>query len=168
VRNIKAKEVLAHISICPKFPASPCGKLVRRSFLLKYGIRFSFDRITEDYDWTYQLLQYAESYDFFEDGLYVYRQTPQSRSSARTIKALEDQLIILTFWEKKDVGENFRKFLNSFLAYEYAMILLSYGALSKKERAFQRSEMKRCAYLLRFGKSRKLKLIRKVVIQHGL
>ena len=159
-RNLKPSEVLAHISYCPKFPASPCGKLVRRSFILKHRIYYAFDRITEDYDWTYQLLQYAQSYDFFDGGRYVYRQVSQSRSSVRSLRSVEDPLAILTYWEKQEVDDQFRPFLNSFLAYEYAMILPSYGALTKKDKERHRCEMQRCRYLLRYGKSRKLKLIR--------
>lgn len=168
IRNRTASEVLEYISSCPKFPASPCGKLIRRSFLEKHRIHFAFHRITEDYDWTYQLLQYAQSYDFFAGGQYVYRQVPQSRSAERTAKSVEDQLAILTCWEKKDVDGEYRRFLNAFLAYEYAMILLCYGALSPKEKKLYSREMRRCSYLLRYGKSRKLKLIRSVCSVWGV
>ena len=162
VRDMEATEVLSHISDCPKFPASPCAKVILRSFLQQFHISFAFNRITEDYDWTYQLLQYARRYDFFEGGKYTYRQLPQSRSSDRSVKSVEDQLVILTHWEKKDVNEDFRTYLNSFLAYEYAMIMHCYGALSRRERKRFRDEVQRCAYLLRYGKSRKLRLIRLV------
>lgn len=168
IRNADAVEVLSHISKCPKFPASPCGKLILRSFLLQYNIFFAFNRISEDYDWTYQLLQYAQSYDFFEGGRYTYRQIPQSRSSERTVRCVEDQLVILTFWEKKEVHEDFRKYLNTFLAYEYAMILHCYGALPRKEHELYSKEIHRCAYLLRYGKSSKLCVIRLVTAFLGV
>lgn len=160
LRDTKASDVLEHISSSSKFPASPCGKLVLRSFLSEYQIRFSFDRTSEDYDWTYQLLRYARCYDFFEEGLYTYRQHPQSRSAMGNSRSVEDQLAILKYWEQLDVENEFRPYLNSFLAYEYAMILPFYGALSKKDKEEHRCEMHRCSYLLRYGKSRKLKLIR--------
>lgn len=159
-RNLKPSEVLSHISNCPKFPASPCGKLVRLDFLKKHRIHFAFNRICEDYDWTYQLLEYAQTYDFFPGGLYTYRQAPQSRSAIGNSKSVEDPLAILTSWEKRNVPNSFRRMLDRFLAYEYAMILPFYGALPKKEKDIYRHEMHRCAYLLRFGRSRKLKCIR--------
>jgi hypothetical protein len=77
-------------------------------------------------------------------------------------KAVDDQLTILTSWEKRHVPQTFRQLLNSFLAYEYAMILPFYGALQKEEKAGFRCEIRRCAYLLRYGNSRKLKCIRLV------
>lgn len=160
VRNTTASDVLMHISNNSKFPASPCGKLVLRSFLTKHQIHFAFNRISEDYDWTYQLLRYAGSYDFFEEGLYTYRMLPQSRSAMGKSKSVEDQLAILSNWEQLDVEIEFRQYLNAFLAYEYAMILPFYGALSKEDKGLYRCEMCRCSYLLRYGKSRKLKLIR--------
>lgn len=161
-RNLKASEVLSHISNCPKFPASPWGKLVHLDFLKKHQIHFDFNRICEDYDWTYQLLQYAQSFDFFSGGLYTYRQIPQSRSGRGGSRSVEDQLVILTSWEKRKVSIVFRQQLSAFLAYEYAMLLPSYGSLSRKEKKLYRGEIRRCAYLLRYGKSRKLHLIRLV------
>lgn len=161
-RNLQATEVLSHIANCPKFPASPCGKLVCLDFLKRNQIHFAFNRIGEDYDWTYQLLQYAKSFDFFSGGLYTYRQIPQSRSGSGGSRSVEDQLVILTSWEKRDVAQSFRQPLNGFLAYEYAMILPSYGSLSRKEKEQYRHEMGRCAYLLQYGRSRKLNLIRLV------
>lgn len=159
-RNLKPLEVLSNISNCPKFPASPCGKLVRRDFLKEHQINFAFNRLCEDYDWTYQLLQHAQKFDFFSGGLYTYRQIPQSRSGSGGSRLVEDPLVILTSWEKRNVSKMFRQYLNAFLAYEYAMLLPSYGALSRKEKKCYRHEVCRCAYLLRYGKSRKLKCIR--------
>ena len=168
VRKKKASDVLMHISNCSKFPASPCGKLVLRSFLTKHQIHFAFNRISEDYDWTYQLLRYARKYDFFEEGLYTYRMLLQSRSTMGKPKSVEDQLAILKNWEQLDVEIEFRQYLNSFLAYEYATILPFYGALSKKDKRFYRGEIHRFSCLLRYGKSRKLKLIRFVSTLLGM
>lgn len=167
-RNLKATEVLSHIASCPKFPASPWGKLVRLDFLKKHQIHFAFNRICEDYDWTYQLLEHAQSFDFFSGGLYTYRQIPQSRSGRGGSRSVEDQLVILTSWEKRIVSKVFRPQLNAFLAYEYAMLLPSYGSLSRKEKKRYRNEVWRCAYLLRYGKSRKLKCIRLVSKVFGI
>lgn len=162
IRSANAEQVLDHIAGCAKFPASPCGKLVRRAFLNAHHIHFAFNRISEDYDWTYQLLHHGKSYDFFDGGLYTYRQLPQSRSAIGKSKSVEDQLAILTSWEQRECETIFRQPLNAFLAYEYAMILPFYGALPKKEKEKYRGEMRRCGYLLEYGKTRKLKLIRSV------
>ena len=167
-RNLKSTEVLSHISNCPKFPASPCGKLVRLFFLRKHQIHFAFNRLCEDYDWTYQLLEHAQSFDFFSGGLYTYRQIQQSRSGKGGPRSVEDQLVILTSWEKRNVSPVFRQPLNTFLAYEYAMLLPSYGSLSRKEKERFRHEVRRCSYLLRYGKSRKLRLIRLVSKMLGI
>lgn len=167
-RNLKPSEVLSHISNCPKFPSSPCGKLVRLEFLKKHRIHFAFNRLMEDYDWTLQLLQYGQSFDFFLGGLYTYRQNPQSRSGRGGLRSVEDQLVIMTSWEKREVSKEFRQPLNSFLAYEYAMLLSSYGSLSRQEKKLYCQEIRRCAYLLRYGKSRKLHLIRVTMKLFGI
>lgn len=162
------EEVLSYISKCPKFPASPCGRLIRLDFLRSYGITFSHNKITEDYDWTYSLLRYAQSYDFFEGGMYTYRQVGNSRSAIGSTKSVEDQLSILCDWIERDVEESYRVWLNCFLAYEYAMIFPFYGALTREQRARFRPEMMRASFLLRFGKTKKLKLIRLAVALLGV
>ena len=81
---------------------------------------------------------------------------------------MEDQLVILTSWEKRDVSKEFRQPLNAFLAYEYAMLLPSYGSLSRREKKLYCQEVRRCAYLLRYGKSRKLRLIRSTTKVFGI
>ena len=46
-RNRNPSEVLSNIAACPKFPASPCGKLVRLDFLKKNQIHFAFNLADE-------------------------------------------------------------------------------------------------------------------------
>ena len=85
-----------------------------------------------------------------------------------TSKSVEDQIAVLTSWERKDVEKGYRQYLTSFLAYEYAMILPFYGALPKEEKGLYRTEIRRCSYLLQGGKSCKLKLIRLVGMLLGI
>lgn len=161
-------EVLSYIAGCPKFPASPCGRLVRLDFLREHGITFAFNRKAEDYDWTYSLLRYAKSYDFFDGGIYTYRKVENSRSMLGDPQSVDDQLSILRYWENVDADAEFRVWLNAFLAYEYAMILPHYGALQKKDRAMFRKQMGQAAHLLRYGRTKKLCAIRLAVMVLGI
>lgn len=162
------QEVLAYIARCPKFPASPCGKLVKRSFLSEYGIRFAFDRTGEDYDWTYSLLRFSRSYDFFDGGLYTYRQHNTGRSAMTNENSVDDHLTILRWWQHAPVENSFRQHLNNYLAYEFAMILPFYGAQQRAVRNRYKAAMKSAIPLLRYGKTPKLHIIRAAVTLLGL
>ena len=162
-----ANVVLDHIASCPKFPASPWGKLVRRDFLQRHQIRFPMHIGHEDYDWTYELLQHCKSFDFFEDGLYTYRQLPVSRSSMKNPKNLQAHIALIERWVQKEVSTEFRTALSAYLAYQYSMALPCWGSIPGKQRKEYRREMKRLQYLLGFGKTGKIKLIRTAVALLG-
>lgn len=165
--NQPASAVLDYIASCPKFPASPWGKIVRREFLNQHQIRFPLNSGHEDYDWTYALLHNCKSYDFFEAGLYTYRQLPVSRSSMKNPQNLQAHIDLIERWIRKDVSDTFRGPLNSYLAYQYAMAYPFWGSLSTEQRKLYLAKMKQLQYLLCFGKTRKIKLIRTAVILLG-
>lgn len=159
--------VLDYIASCPKFPASPWGKIVRRDFLHQHQIRFPMNTGHEDYDWTYTLLQHCKSYDFFEEGLYTYRQLPVSRSSMKNPQNLQAHIELIERWVQKEVPTEFRAPLNTYLAYQYAMACPFWGSLPKAQRKLYLAKMKQLQYLLCFGKNRKMKLIRTAVLLFG-
>ena len=161
--NQSSCAVLDYIASCPKFPASPCGKLVRRDFLKQHRICFPLNIGHEDYDWTYLLLRFGESYDFFEEGMYTYRQLPSSRSSMRNPRNLQAHIDLIERWAAAAVPEEFRVHLNVYLAYQYAMALAFWGSLAADQRKQYGLRMKHYQYLLRFGKTKKIRLIHAAV-----
>ena len=165
--NLSACAVLEYLASCPKFPASPWGKLVRREFLNRHQIRFPMNIGHEDYDWTYSLLRYGKNYDFFEEGMYTYRQVPSSRSSMQNPKNLQAHIELMERWIQMEVTEEFRTHLNAYLAYQYAMACPFWGSLPSDQRKFYRGKMKQLRYLLCFGKSRKISLIRITMLLLG-
>ena len=165
--NQPADAVLDYIASCPKFPASPVGKLVRRELLNQHQIMFPLNIGHEDYDWTYALLQHCKSYDFFEEGLYTYRQLPVSRSSLQNPQNLQAHIDLIERWVQKDVPETFRGPLNAYLAYQCAMAYPFWGSLPAAQRKLYRAKMKQLQYLLSFGRTRKIKLIRTAVLLMG-
>ena len=158
-----ASAVLEFIAHCPKFPASPWGKLVHRDFLIRNQIRFPLDVGHEDYDWTYSLLRHCKKFDFFEEGVYTYRQITGSRSSMQNPKNLQAHITLMEQWSRMEVAGDFRVHLNAYLAYQYAMALPFWGSLLPEQRRVYRGKMKQFRYLLSFGKIRKIKLIRTAV-----
>jgi len=152
--------VYEHISCCSKFPASPCGKLINLGFYKESGIKMPEDIISEDVDWSLELILKANSFDFFEEGFYYYRQLGCSRSSAGHENAVRDALMIIDKWDKLLRENEYKEYFYCFLAYQYAMIFPFVGALDGKKRKAYAKEMKKFRYLLNFGKTKKLKAIK--------
>jgi hypothetical protein len=155
--------VLDFIARCPKFPASPWGKIVRRDFLNRNQISFPLYVGHEDYDWTYMLLQHCQRFDFFASGMYTYRQIIGSRSSMQNPKNIQAHLELMERWVQMAVSADFRVHLNAYLAYQYSMALPFWGSLPAKQRKEYRVKMKRFRHLLDFGKTKKIKFVRYAV-----
>ena len=154
------RDAYEHISLCSKFPASPCGKLINLGFYKASGIKMPEDIISEDVDWSLELILGASSFDFFEDGFYYYRQRVRSRSSAGHENAVSDALFIIEKWDRKLKNNEYREYFYRFLAYQYAMIFPFAGALPPKKRKMYTEKMRKFRYLLNFGKTKKLKAIK--------
>lgn len=156
-------DVLSHISECNKFPASCWGKIIKHDFYKQSGIRLSEKLVGEDIDWTLALMEKAESFDLFEDGVYYYRKSPGTRSSHKNTVNVSDQLAIVEKWKKHSFDKETKQYFMSFLAYQYAMIFPFYGALDRAKRKDYRQRMRENIYLLDYGKTRKLKAIKSAV-----
>lgn len=166
IHNKPMEEVLDFISRCNKFPASSGGKIIKREMLAKHKILFVDNILGEDIDWTLRLVSNSESADFFEGGVYYYRISCGTRHSYGNIKNLSDQLGIIEEWSEKYADNS--KHVLEFLAYQYSVLLPYYGAVSKKERILCKERMKKQKYLLSYGKTKKIFLIKTAVAILGI
>ncbi|MBQ6795807.1 MAG: glycosyltransferase [Clostridia bacterium] len=169
--KIKGKskvEVYEHLATCNKFPASCCGKIINRDFYKRHNMKLDGNLVGEDIDWTLELILHAEKYDLFEDGIYYYRKTANTRSSHGKKRSVEDQLIITEKWASSSRAEKYKEYFECFLAYQYAMIYPAYGALAREERREFLPRMKKLIYLIETGKTRKIKLIKLLVDIMGI
>ena len=162
------EKVYEHLASCNKFPASCCGKIINRSFYKNSGIQMSGELMGEDIDWTLRLVLKAEKFDFFEEGFYYYRKTPNTRSSHKNVKNARDQLFIIGKWVNEPDVATFKNYFESFLAYQYSVIYPAYGSLSKEHRKQLYPKMKKFRYLLKNGKTRKIKMINFLVNLVGI
>lgn len=162
-----ANDVLKSISKCSKFPASTGGKIIKTEFLRKNNIRFAEGLIGEDIDWTLQLVCNMESADVYESENYYYRITSDTRHSYGKEKSLDDQLTIIENWLDKSINNINRKYILSFLAFQYAVSLSFYGAFPEETRKKYRKRIKKMKFLLSRGKTNKIRLIRFAVFLLG-
>ena len=162
------EEVLAALAACGKFPASTGGKIIKTALLNENHIRFPDNLVGEDIDWTLQLLYSMKSADVFAEGTYFYRIAPDSRRAFGREKSVADQLTILENWLAKTENHPNRPYFLSFLAYQYAICLPFYGALPSETKAAYTARIKSLRFLLSYGKTRKIRLIRLAVKLFGI
>lgn len=154
--NFKEKyEVLNHISILNKFPASPCTKAVKRNFLIDKGIYFQKGLQFEDIDWSLELYIEAEKYLYCSHIHYFYRQNRSgSETDSFSEKRFLDLLYIFNKWvikgEYNKLKKESKKLIYSTLAYEYIFLLWGYSLLPSHKKKIYKSNVKNFRWILNF------------------
>lgn len=161
-------EILDSLTKFNKFPASCAGKIIRRKFLTENNICFPEEKFAEDIDWTLNMLILGKNFRYYDKGTYFYRQVNNSRSSRGNKKSVEDLIYIIQKWEMKSKDCPYKEYILSYLAYEYAMVFPFLGALGNNDRKLFLDSMRKLRYLLRFGKTKKLRAIRMCVNVFGI
>ena len=154
------QEFLEDVTKFNKFPASCGGKIIKREFLIRNNIFFPTDKLGEDVDFTLNLLIKGNKFGFYKKGQYIYRQFKNSRSGKGNPKTIEDMIYTIEKWVHISENSPYRLYIMSFLAYEYAMIYPFLGALKREERQMFLKKLKELKYLLKYGKTKKLKAIK--------
>lgn len=161
------KEILKSISACSKFPASVGGKIIKKDFLINNNIKFKEGIVGEDIDWTLKLMCSINSADVYTNGTYYYRLSPNTRRSHGSIESMQNHLCVIEEWTDKLKEETANNDILPFLAYQYAVFLPFYGAVSRKNRHLYKNRVTNLRFLLKFGKTRKIKFIRLAVTTLG-
>lgn len=159
--NGKTKDqVLDFLTTMPKFPGSACTKVIRRE-LLDESMFFEKGLLSEDIDWCYRLFGKAERYAYLPQPYYYYRQSRQgSISNAVSTRSVESVLWIVEKWAKKAPADAYESTVNSFAAYQYMILIYILSALDKKTAKLYWKRAAKLKWLLSYGKTRKLKLVR--------
>ena len=174
VENRTPEEVMHYLSTRPKFTGSACTKLYRRIFLLDNKLTFPDDkRLSEDLGFVLDCLLAADKFDVLEMPFYEYRQKRMG-SITSTISFESLQGILLFISESIDKlmlngkpVDALRKSALSFVAYEYSILLMHYNKTSFSEYEFM-AELKKYQWVLKYGKSIKLKIVRNIVNLFGI
>jgi len=175
IRDRAPVEVLRFLASCPKFPASAWGKIYRRSFLLEGGHRFPDDRrLSEDLQYSLDLLLTAQRFDYLDFPYYCYRQnragsicnTVNARYYFDTFRFVEDCAV--RFAEAKRAVDETGALALSFAAYEYAILLWQMLDMEGDDRKKAYTLLKKHRWVLRYGRSGRTKLVRGAVTVLGL
>lgn len=143
------------------YKAAAWNKVIKKTIIDMYCMRFKEGYLSEDLDWCGDLLLYAKRFDFYESPFYVYRQQREgSITTGKSEKLIADKLFMCKegyrqAMELKD--KDTRQILASYYAYEYAVLLGVSGSLHNKKLL---SEMKDLSVLLNFDLSKKVKKVK--------
>lgn len=175
IRCSSREAVLSFLSGRPKFPGSACGKLFRRAFLEENGFRFPDDRrLSEDLIFALNVYYAAVSFDYLDFPYYCYRQSRAgSITNTVTAKYYFDTALFV-----EEVAQRFtedQKPLNdtavcalSFAAYELSILIWQSILLQPEDREKAMGFLKAYRWVLKYGKSRKTRLINGVASMIGL
>ncbi len=168
----KEKEIcIKYLTSRPKFSGSACTKIYCREYLEKFSIRFPKDRrLSEDLGFVRDAILYADSYDSLGFDYYQYRQGRDgSNSSSFTDRHIDglhlfiEESVSLLCKETKPIN-NINKYMMSFVAYEYAVLLFGLVNSNQKDSEF----ITKYRWVLKYGNEIKLKVINYLSVIIGI
>ncbi len=166
IRGRTPSQVLSFLAERPKFPGSACGKLFRRAFVEENGFRFPDDRrLSEDLIYALNVYFAAGSFDYLDFPYYCYRQSRAgSITNTVTAKYYFDTAMFVEevarrFSESRKPHNETAACALSFAAYELSILIWQSVLLKKEDRERAMDFLQEYRWVLRYGKSRKTRLI---------
>lgn len=153
--------VMKHLSSLPKFPGSACTKLISRDLIIENNLYFQTGLLSEDIDWTIRLLKVAQKFGYLPIPYYFYRQErPGSITYSTNLRNVNCLLSIIEKWAKKELKEDFQKEINSFMAYEYMVLLYNVSRLNHIDKKAVIPNVERFQWVLGYSRQKRGKLIK--------
>lgn len=162
IKNQERILVIKYLASRQRFPGSPCSKIYLKEFLTNNQIYFPSDnRKAEDLGFVLDCIRHAERFDSLDFNYYLYRQQQEETRS----NTLSDELIkgiqmfidesIHKLCNKKTPINSINKYLLSFVAYEFQILMYFYYKSNIKDWQFLTYNK----WVLRFGRNIKGKII---------
>ena len=161
--GLSKKEVLRYLASLPKFPGSACTKLIRREFLVDNDLYFPEGLLSEDIDWTLDVILKAESFGCISCPYYYYRQN-RTGSITNTIgvNSIDSLFSIIEKWTAIAERHEYSFYIYSVLAYEFSILLAHLGSLSRKTHRALLDKGKSYCWLLSKGSNSKTRSIYRI------
>ncbi len=167
VNKQKTDEILLSLVKEDAFFASPWSKAIRREIITKSGIYFEKELVGEDNEWYLHLLSSCNCTISVIDKSYIaYRQRNGSTSRISKLKGVIDSVYVLEKWSEGIAAANItskrKEALNGAMAKYYAHLLIGYARNKDPKKIEYKQRIKELHTLLKYGKSRRPILIKKV------
>lgn len=147
------------------FFGMPWNKAIRRELIQNCGINFETGLVGEDMEWIFHLVTNASCAALIDEPFVAYRQREGSTTTSLRIKNIADFVYILEKWSanvKKLESEKLKKALLGSLAKYYSNLLVAYSRVNDNNKSEYQSRIKELSWLLKYGMSKRPKMIRKV------
>lgn len=145
------------------YRAAAWNKVVKKSIIDSYSMRFKDGYLSEDMDWCGDLLLYAQRFDFYDNPFYAYRQQRNgSITAGKAEKLISDKLYMCEKGYRQALkleDKEKTELLASYYAYEYSVLLGVSSGVKNKELL---SKVKNLQILLNYDISRKVKKVKKL------
>lgn len=173
IKNKSKKEVFEYLASSDKYPVSACTKLIRKNVIIENNLYFEKGLLSEDIDWSTKLFIAAEKFDVCLVEFYIYRkQREGSITNDIKLKSVQDLLYIIKKWSNKcknnQISDDIKKSLLSLLSYEYVILLAHIFSLNKEEYSLVFDEIKELKWIIKYGKSKKVKLVKLLISIIGI
>lgn len=152
-----------------KYPASACDKMVKKDIIINNNLFFVKGQLSEDIEWTLNLLLSIDSINYINTKYYYYRQNRKgSITKSFNLKHFYDIYNVLVKYTKKDCSDEKQKYINGLLSYEYLMLLSSVNSFNRNERKELFNQLRKYSFLLKQGQYKRVKIINVIVSIIGL
>lgn len=147
-----------------QYIASACNKAVSRELILQNNLYFRVRITSEDVEWCARLASCSNKMGGCNLDAYCYRQ--RAESITHTLKAENIDMLrnniraCIKHGELSDRSSQYKNAYFIYTAYQYGTLLFHINHLEKKERNEQRKLAEPYRYLLRYGKNKKIVLLR--------
>ncbi len=148
------------------FFGMPWNKCIRADVIRDNNIRFDESFSCEDMDWIYYIVLNSRSLTTVDEPFIAYRQRANSVTSSLKIKSLNDFVLILEKWYAKaqsgDTTQELKEIMLPSLAKYYSNLLILYTRVKDKQKHDYDKRLKKLSALLRYGLSRRPRLVAKI------
>ncbi|HWJ77143.1 MAG TPA: glycosyltransferase [Niallia sp.] len=167
IKNKSQKEVFEHLARADKFPVAAWDKLIKREIIINNNMYFKKGLLSEDIDWTTNLLLTARKFDVCDVDFYIYRkQRTGSITGSIKLKNVTDLIYILKKWvhkcENGEVKKDLVKPLLALFAYEYTILMGHIFSVNKEERKIIINDVITLKTILQFSNNNKTKFVRQL------
>lgn len=164
------KDWIAWFSKMPKYPGSPCDKIVARSLLTAHDIWFEEARTAEDLYWVLQCMVYADSYQVLDINYYYYRQNVEG---SVTSQITEQRLLDLSHAVELGIklAEAFpmyQAYIYAMMAYEAEVLIYLFGQRKEARSTEVKYAIREMEWLLNYRSTGRTKIIRLLLKVFGI
>lgn len=152
INDMRGDEIYYYLSQCPKYPASPCTKAIKRIMFQENELSFIPKLLAEDLEWSVRLFLACKSVAYCSSDYYYYRQSDvSSASNIIQEKGIFDILSTFSKWtQSASTEENLAKraMICSFMEYIVRLLILRFDRISNEKRELFIEEIKKGSWVL--------------------